>query len=176
MILTALSIRSMVQVQTWRDTDTLLAHTIAVNSRSYLAETNSGVELINHGARLLTQAQNAADAAAGRAMMDAGEAHLKRALEIWPEYPSAWNTLSIYYLKAGRTDEALDARQRAADAYDRLPPALNEGSRMRVALAEACLKNGRRAQAIANLEAFLQRNPGDAEATTLLEQASGSGN
>lgn len=173
-ILTALSIRSAVQVQTWRDTDTLLAHTIAVNPRSYLAYTNSGVELINRGARLVPQARSEADAAAGRAMMDAGEKSLKKALEIWPEYPSAWNSLSIYYLKTGRTDEALDARQKAADAYDRLPPALNEGSRMRVALAQACLKNGRHEQAIANLKAFLQRNPGDAEATALLQQATAS--
>lgn len=173
-ILTALAIRSMVQVQTWRDTDTLLENTIAANSRSYLAHTNSAAELVNHGVGLLTGAQNPSDAAAGRAMMAAGEAHLKRALEIWPDFPAAWDALSIYYLKTGRVDEALDARQKAADAFDRLPPALTEGLRMRVALAQACLKNGRREQAIANLEAFLKRNPGDAEATALLQQATTS--
>jgi tetratricopeptide (TPR) repeat protein len=161
-------------VQTWRDTDALLEHTITANPRSYLGQNNLGTLLINRGAQLLTQGQSQADAAAGRAMMDAGELRLKKALEIWPDYPAAWNSLSIYYLKTGRIEEALDTRQKAADAYDRLPPVLMEGSRMRVALAQACLKNGRREQAITNLKAFLERNPGDAEATTLLEQAMAS--
>ena len=173
-VLAALAARSMVQVQTWRDTDALLEHTMAANPRSYLAENNLGTLLINRGARLVRQAQSEADAAAGKATMEAGEARLKKALEIWPDYPAAWNALSTYYLKTGRIEEGLDAWQKAVDAYDRMPTALTEGLRMRVALAQACLKNGRREQAIANLKAFLERHPGDAEASKLLEQATAS--
>jgi len=173
-VLAALAARSMVQVQTWRDTDALLEHTMAVNPRSYLAQNNLGTLLINRGARLLRQAQSQEDAAGGKAMMDAGESHLKKALEIWGDYPAAWDALSTYYLKTGRIEEGLDTWQKAVDAYDRMPPSLMERSRMRVALAQACLRNGRREQAIINLKAFLQRHPGDTEATELLHQATPS--
>ena len=78
------------------------------------------------------------------------------------------------FLKTGRIEEGLDTWQKAVDAYDRMPPSLMERSRMRVALAQACLRNGRREQAIINLKAFLQRHPGDTEATELLHQATPS--
>jgi Flp pilus assembly protein TadD len=97
----------------------------------------------------------------------AGEAWLRRALEVAPELPETHHALGLWLIRAGRIDEA---ETELAAAAERAP----ENARFALAHALTVEARGDHARARALLEAALARHPGDADLAAALAELRGT--
>ncbi len=137
---------TLVQLRTWRDTETLYAHASSVTTGNYLVEHNWGTYLMSQPGRL----------------PDAIE-HLQTALNMKPESVETYMALGNALAKSGRLDEAIADYQ----AVSRLSPH-NGDAQSNLGLlflqrANASAHNGHMAQAIADYEAALSFKPDSEE-------------
>ena len=160
-----LGIAARDQVSTWRTSESLWRHALAVTDGNWQAWTGLGDALSEDGG-----------------VEESAEAH-RRSLRIRPQNPVAWNGLGVSAGQMGKVDEAIEHFREAirldsgyADAWYNLGTA--HGLRGEHALAEACLA---RAAAIRPDDARLWANlavarsalgdqPGVAEAMRSLER------
>jgi len=96
----------------------------------------------------------------------AGEAWLRRALEVGPELAEPRHALGLWLIRAGRLDEA---ETELALAAERAP----ENARFALAHALTVEARGDRARARALLEAALARHPGDQDLAAALAEIDG---
>ena len=101
------------QTSYWRDSETLWNHTIACTSRNYTAHNALGNALANQG------------------RLDEATSQYNKALEIWPDYPSAHFNLGVTAGSRGRLNEAMahyrgaiKANPNHANAHNNLAAAL----------------------------------------------------
>jgi protein O-mannosyl-transferase len=89
MLLLTLGMLSWNQSRMYTDAETLYRTTISRNSKSWMAHTNLGVLLVNHG------------------RTEEAIAHYRKALELNPDYADVHNNLAILLVERGRIDEAM---------------------------------------------------------------------
>lgn len=187
-VLAVLAAATFTQARHWRSTQTLFAHTLTVNPRSYLAHYSIGTELLD----------------AGRT--DEAAARIEAAVRIRPDYLSAQVALGNAWLRQRRFQDVIDyyqsvfgrapnvAGKRAAFVsimHNSLGMALAnvgraaEGARhfeaaakldptsltARMNLGLFALKQGRFADAVVHYQAAVALNPGDGEARRWLDIA-----
>ena len=123
-VLGALAFQSAQQVMVWRDTETLLSHTLEVNPHSGLAHSNLGEVLMNSGEveqavvhfrEAAAQNPNSAQTRSnlGSALGQTGHLeesveHLSEAVRLDPEYARARMNLASAYAGLGRNPEAIE--------------------------------------------------------------------
>ena len=112
-VLAALMACAWRQTSYWRDSETLWNHTIACTSRNYTAHNALG------------------NALAYQERFDEATSQYRKALEIWPDYPSAHFNLGVTAGSRGRLNEAMEHYRRAikanpnhANAHNNLAAAL----------------------------------------------------
>lgn len=81
---------SCLQAMNWRSTETLFNHTLTINPQSYVARYSIATEMLD----------------AGRT--DEGILHLRKCLQIRPNYLSAQIAIGIAWIHQGRYQEAID--------------------------------------------------------------------
>lgn len=134
------------QLATWRSSETLFQHALAVTERNHVAHNNLGLVIAEHG--------DPSGAAA----------HYAEAVRINPSYSPAQLNLGNALLRDGRLDEA-EAHLRAAIARDPALPAAHNS--LGVLLAQ----RGRFDEATGEFERVLSIEPGYAEAEGNLADA-----
>jgi tetratricopeptide (TPR) repeat protein len=118
------------QVTTWRDTETVLRHAVAVTADNFLAERSLGAELVGRGA------------------WDEAAIHVAEAVRLRPDDPEALAWLGAVRLHEGHVDAAVEAATTALTARPDLAYA-------RTTLAHAELRRGRPDAAIAAYRTLL---------------------
>jgi tetratricopeptide (TPR) repeat protein len=165
-----LAILSWRQTQTWRSSETLWRHALAVDERSSFAHNNLGNVLagrgdlegaIGHMRRALeidptfVEAHaNLAGFLAQEGAFDEAMAHLNRALQIEPDFSGAHTVLGNVLAERGELDQAIEHLRKALDK--------NPNSAMaNYNLARALAKRGDLEPAIAHYRRALEVNPSD---------------
>ena len=118
----------------WKNSETLWKRTLVCTSNNYIAENNLGDTLMRQEGRL--------DEAVG---------HLRRSLEISPEYPDANNNLGYALAGKGQWDEAVVLFQTAMRLRPNFPQAHSN-------LAVSLSRQGKTDEAIAELREALRLN------------------
>ena len=134
LILVALIFCARVQTSYWRDNETLWTHTLACTSDNAMVENVLGAELRSKGS--------------------VGEAinHLKKALEIKPDYADAHINLANILLQQGKLNEAITHFQWVLQIIPDYPEVHNN-------LGSALLQKGRVDEAMAHCRKALQLKP-----------------
>jgi tetratricopeptide (TPR) repeat protein len=173
LMLAGCAARTWNQLGVWQNSNTLYEHALAVTKDNYLAHGYLATTLLNEG------------------HFDEAGLHLRRAVEIKPDYAAARHRLGVALEKMGRTDEALatylellkirpnyaDAqynvgvillnRNQPAEAITHFQAVLRQKpdhDSAYVALGIATAQLGRPQEAIADYEQALALNPFNAEA------------
>ncbi len=145
-VLAALMACAWQQTSYWRDSETLWNHTIACTSRNYTAHNALG------------------NALAYRGRFDEATSQYRKALEIWPDYPSAHFNLGVTAGSRGRLNEAMVHYRRAIKANPNHANAHNN-------LAAALLAVGNLDEAIKHSRATIRIVPEFPEAHFILGNA-----
>ena len=145
-ILVALGGLTWKQVQVWREGESLWRQAVAAAPPSWIAHSNLAEILL-----------------ARRALPEAIE-HVRRVLEIRPDYVDAHNKLGLALMDAGRPEEAKKAFSRALEIDPRYGKAHNN-------LGIVLAAEGRRGEAIEHFRATLDIDPDDAAARENLADA-----
>jgi len=161
------------QIGTWRDSESLLAHALAVTRDNVLAEASYGAVLKEDGrfadaephlrrAIALSPEQPFPHMHLGVVLQDTGrlaeaEQHHRQALRLSPNYPQALANLGVVLLRQQRLDEAIAAIQAAL--AQKPDYALAESN-----LGAAYLHQGRFAEARQHLERAIGLDPGQVPA------------
>ena len=177
LILAALLVVTFFQVRLWRDSITLLEHTLNVTGDNYLIQHNLGVALAARGQRKQAAAHflealrlNPANARAqnrrgedlvAQGKIAEGIARFQRAVKLKPDLVEAYNNLGLAYASQGRLDQAL-AMFRQAIALDQNFAAAYKN----LGMALAC--QGKTQEAREMLGKAVQINPEDPEAKRIL--------
>ncbi len=162
-VLAVCAVLSRVQVEYWKDSETLFRHALDVTQDNWLAHNNLGIALMESGR-----------------MPEAIE-HLEQALRIEPYYAQAHNDLGNALMKSGRMPEAIEHLEQAlrikpdfAGAHCSLGAALERAGRLQDAIGQyeqALRINPDLAEAHCDLGAALGRVGRVGEAIEHLEQA-----
>jgi Flp pilus assembly protein TadD len=168
-----LGVASFVQASHWRSTDTIFAHTLVVNPRSWIAHTNRGLVFQNRGdlaaARVEYEAAIGAKPDHARALNNLGillvqqgqaaegEAFVRRSMEADPRYARPHMNLAAILGNQGRFDEAEVSARRAVE----LAP---DDPTMHTTLGNVHLRVGRMLDARRDFEAARALRPRDPEA------------
>jgi hypothetical protein len=98
MVLLALSVRTWIQLGTWRDTPSLFTHTLSVNDRSFLAHGNlaAWVLVVDKNPQLAME-------------------HGLKAVELNPKFANGWLNLGGAYRQLGKNDLAIAALYRSIE-------------------------------------------------------------
>ncbi|MBU4271406.1 MAG: tetratricopeptide repeat protein [Planctomycetes bacterium] len=133
-VLAALMACAWRQTSYWRDSETLWNRTIACTSRNYTAHNALGNALADQG------------------RLDEATSQYRKALEIWPDYPSAHFNLGVAAGSRGRRNEAIAHYRRAIKANPYYAAAHNN-------LADALLAVGSLDEAIGHSRAAITIAP-----------------
>ena len=139
LVVAALAVTAHAQARTWKDSETLFRHALAVTEGNYLAHLNLGFDLARRG--------DLAEA----------ERHFREALRPQPNLVEGHAGLGINLRRQGRPREALPHLQRAVAMRPR-------DVRHRVSLASVLADLGRKDEAIAQLRTALNLSPRFADA------------
>ncbi|HEV8290680.1 MAG TPA: tetratricopeptide repeat protein, partial [Tepidisphaeraceae bacterium] len=153
-VLMIFAVLSFIEAGYWQTELTLSQHTIAVNERSFAGHTSLANALVRRGRD--------------------GEAavHFRRAMEINPDYASAYEGYSQLLMRAGKVDEATEYVRKYIQAVSTYP----EYARPDIAgaytnLGNALLARGKYEEAIGEFEKALKIDPKRAKAQEGLRQA-----
>jgi Flp pilus assembly protein TadD len=130
----ALSVASIVQLRTWRDSVALYTRAIEVTPGNWLAHFNLGVHYQEQGRE------------------EEAAAHYRAALETKPYYEKALNNLGTIAAEQGRSTEAVTWYRAALEAKPEFPDALGN-------LGAELVKQGRFGEAEALLRQALGKSP-----------------
>jgi Flp pilus assembly protein TadD len=130
---------SRMQVQYWRNSETLFRHALDVTQDNWLAHTNLGVALAQTG------------------NIEEAFAHYEQALRINPDLADTHYNLGIALERTGRRPEAIQEMEHAVRLRPQFVEARND---LGIALAQA----GRYPEAVEHLERALSLNPDLADA------------
>jgi tetratricopeptide (TPR) repeat protein len=172
-VVCACAMATRVQLQYWKDSVTLLSHTVAVTGDNDLAQSDLGVALCNQGrveegmAHLLEAVRLSPDSSyahqhLGRACFLLGNIaegidHLRRAVALDPGAAAAHNNLGVALLKEGRLKEAAAEFAEAV----RLQP---DYALARVNLGGVLVSLGQTEQALLHLREAVRLRPDRADA------------
>jgi Flp pilus assembly protein TadD len=137
--LVACAALSRVQVEYWKDSETLFRHTLDVTRDNWLAQTNLGIALAQSG------------------KTKEAIVHYEQALQVKPDLADAHYNLGISLARVGRTPEAMDHWERALQVE---PDFAEVDNNLGIALAQA----GRLPDAIEHLEHAVRVEPDFADA------------
>jgi tetratricopeptide (TPR) repeat protein len=141
----ALALSAWQQTSYWHDSESLWAHTLAVNSNNDIAHNNVG------------------NAALQKGQIDEAILHYQRVLETRPGYTET-NRRNAYYnlgnalLRKNKIDEAIANYRKALEGHSEYEPEAHNG------LGIALLRKGEVDEAIFHFEKFVQLRPDHAEA------------
>ena len=179
LFLTGLTVVGCLQASYWQNSEVLWHHSLAVTSDNHVAQNNLGNDLMKKG------------------QLDEAIVHLRKALEIYENYPEANNNLGYALANKGNWAEAIPAYRAAMrvrpnypKAHNNLAISLAETGKKEEALAEfrealridpdyqeahgnlavLLLQVGRRDEAVAHLRQALLLKPNDAEVKAQLRQ------
>ena len=137
--LIACSARTMDQLRYWRNSETLLSHSLAVTTNNWFAHYNLGFDLDHQG------------------RIDEALPHYREALSIKPYDTDILNSLGYALAAKKQYAEAIPCFQKALAVRPGLSTA-------RYNLAKSLLQMGKPDEAIPHYQAFLHENPGHAAA------------
>jgi tetratricopeptide (TPR) repeat protein len=179
LVLAVLAGLSFAQARVWRDTTTLLEHTLAVNSRSLVAHrTLAYLDVMNgrneqaelHYIEALKTRPydppthfNYANLLASEGRVPEGIAHYEAALDVAHEDVLAMNNLAVAYIAAGRLEDARGMLKRAIE----LRPDYADGH---ANLGKVLMSLGDREGARAAFEHALKINPNHAVARSGMQR------
>jgi Flp pilus assembly protein TadD len=146
-LLAALGIRSFDQAKYWYDDITLFTRAMTVNPRSFVAHNNIGSALW------------------ARRERGAAEWHFRKAIEIYPDYPSGHDNLAIALIYRGDTEEAVEHIATVLRVYHDKPAALRPNiEQTHTLFGRYLLARGRFDEAIEQFRAALKVKPDHAPA------------
>jgi protein O-mannosyl-transferase len=145
-ILVMLTLRTVEQITTWRNTETVARHALKVTEGNYIAETILGNTLEDQGRD------------------EEAIAQYLHASGVFPDYFVPFSRLGILMEKSGRIDEAIQYYARALTLNSQLPG-------IQLSLGKAVQAKGQTEQAIQLYLDVLDRYPGDAQALYLTGSA-----
>ena len=164
---------SRVQIQSWKDSETLFRHAVDVTRDSWVAHFNLAValgqagkipEAIEHLEQVLRIKPDDAEACniLGAALMESGRLpeaieHLEQALRLKPDYADAHYNLGTALGRAGRLPEAIEHLEHAL----RIKP---DYAKSHYNLGTVLMQSGRLPEAMEHLEQALRLKPDYAEA------------
>lgn len=178
-VLFAFGMRSIIQVHTWRDSQSLMTHTLSINPRSFMAH-NVMASLLTEQADELLESLDQWDSSDSRAiarrrraeqLLADAENHVRISLEIWPGYHKGWGNLAVFQIRRDDLLGALESLQKAVDAWDQFPQELTGRMVDRLTVAKSAMNLKRYQQAAKNIEKYLVDFPDDTEAHALLHEA-----
>ena len=140
LILTGLTVGSAVQTSYWRDSETLWNHALAFTSDNALAHSNLGNALMKKN------------------QLDDAAVHLRKAIEIQPNYSEAHNNLGYVLMKKGQPDEAVGQFRRALQIN---PELKNAEYNLAFARGYTLAQQGKLEEAITFYRSALQIQPND---------------
>ena len=138
-VIVLLGVRSFLQTQYWRSSESLWRHTIEVTSRNYIGENSLANALFE----------------AGR--LDEAIVHYDAALAINPDYPPIHSNLGNLFLRQDKPDEAIPHLKRAIAVNPTYAEAYNN-------LGGAFMKKGQFAEAISDYAKAVEFRPNYADA------------
>ncbi len=165
-IVVIISLLTARQVMYWRDTESLFTHTLEVNPRSWVANTNLSTDLLDRHARLMAAARSRRESApklieeANQAARQA-EGFARRAVELKPQNVDALVNLGSALAMQERIAEAVAPLQRAIALRPDLPDAHSS-------LAAAFGELGRIEEAMDQCQEALRLDPHNAAAQIML--------
>jgi len=118
LLATGFATRSWLEIDTWRDEETLYRRALAVTEGNWTAHSNLGVLVQERGNQLMA----AGKTAAGRKQLEQAREHYEAVLEIAPRQADAHNNLGGLHLTLGASDLAA----RELDLALRIRPAFLE--------------------------------------------------
>jgi len=151
------SILSAVRIPDWKSNYTLFTSDVDKVPESARAQYNAGSAMIDE-AKI-----NRKDASG---LTKGAQQHLKRAIEIWPEYQDAYNNLGISYMNSQQFDAAYNIYLSFIEKF----PAY---SKARYNMAVTCQKLERYDEAETHFEAFLESNPTQPDALYFAAECEG---
>ena len=135
-----LTVVSARQASHWQNSETLWSYTLAHTTDNALAESNLGSALMKKN------------------LLDGAAVHLRRALDIQPNYAEAHNTLGYVLMKKGQLNDAVIHFQKALELK---PELTNAEYNLTFARGYALAQEGKAAEAITAYEAALKMQPND---------------
>ena len=166
-VLGVLSLMSFRQCGVWQDSYSLFAHAITVNPGSS-ASYNNIATLLSHEAGLMHARGQSAEA---RAALQLAEAHLLKAVEIKPDYSTAYINLARTARKLGRADDEVAYLGRAIEIESGRNKSDWDLPALRTQLAHLMLRRGRVAEAQEQLRIVLGQDPTHRGALQLMSAA-----
>jgi len=177
-VLAALGICTLLQVQLWRDSETLFAHTLRVTGDNPVIHHNLGVALAVQGRReeagphfleaLRLNPNNArGQNRLGEELFNQGKieealARFKRAVKRKPDFPGAYNNLGRVYAHQGKMDRAMAMFQKAIGLDPNFAAAYKNWG---LALAT----QGKKQEAMERLGRAVELDPDNGEARRILQ-------
>jgi Flp pilus assembly protein TadD len=137
-VLSALAIRTWIQLHHWKNSEALFEHTLKVTSRNFLAHNNLGAVLYERG------------------KTEKAIYHYTKALKFKPNYWSAHNNLALVLAEQGKLKEAFDHYQEALKIKPHDAVIQNN-------FGTFLAQQGKLDQAIAHFSRALELRPGFAE-------------
>jgi len=137
-VLVSAPLVTSIQLRSWRDSETLFQHAIAVTKNNYFAHTMLGRVLANRG------------------RFDEAQAHFEEVLRIFPDQPDAHFSLGVIFARKAKFDEALAHYTQAAEIRPDAATHYNLGN--------VLMKVDRADEAIAHFAEAVRLDPQMAEA------------
>lgn len=108
------TLRSIDQMATWKDSETLYAHALKVNPRSFASMTNLGGMWLYKG-------DFAGGGSAGRADYKRAMVYYDQAVATRDDYSVAWDFRAVTLLKLGELEAGINSLRKALDASSKVP-------------------------------------------------------
>lgn len=140
LVITALTVESAIQTSRWRNSETLWTYTLTQTPDNALAHSNLGNALMK------------------KEQLDDAAAHLRKAIEIQPNYPEAHNTLGYVLMKKGQLGEAVAHFQKALELK---PELKNAEYNLAFARGYTLAQEGKVTEAITFYQKALEIQPND---------------
>ena len=172
-VLLGLAVGTWIQVGYWRDSFSLLEHTLAVTNRNFIAHNNLGYAFSRAGEyhsaiqefqavlqinpRYAAAHDNLGNALAATGQLDEAVNQYNKAIELAPRTARPHHNLAAALMKQGKIEPAIEEYHKALALHPGFVSAM-------IGLGAALTSQGRVDEAIAQLSEALQREPHRAEA------------
>ena len=171
-VLAALGVRSAAQTATWQDTQTVFAHVLAVNPRSFIGHDMLGYVATRRAGAIVNGRQTVRPSdpeyPAWRAELERALAEYHAALRELPEYVPSLVNLALTNTKLDRPADVRAALRRVAELQPRMPAAMKMDPPV---LGQWLVDRGEAATAVAYLRRVVRDDPGNGRALYVLAEA-----
>jgi hypothetical protein len=177
LLVLAYGARAWVQTQHWRDDETLMSHAVWLNPRSSASYCNAGVAAMLAAGLADRQASLEENTEVQQRLLELRNRHVQRGLEAYykaveadPKNIIAIGNLAIFETFHGDMRRALRYLEECLELVDANPWLVPGPGIDRLNVAKICMNIGDYGRAQMHLRLYLQKRPGDRQATAMLRR------